>query len=105
MADTDQTLTGTTDANGNCTLTFIPKNRQNWRVDQCSGYAPDVGGSAQCVIYRDYVFVCEVVPQAFATEPPSINVRNGSKFRVVWSSCLPNKSVQATIFYDDGNPS
>ena len=102
MARDDQTKTGTIPASGTLSLTFVPTRSQRWDVLSCSINAPNVGGSAVGRIFRDSQFVSFFIAQNDTVEGVSIPVGPGRKFIVQWTGATVGATVQATIWYEDG---
>ena len=102
MALDDRTQTGIIPASGNLTLDFTPDHRQNWRVDSASMNGPDVGASAVGSIFRDTQFVTFFIATADTCEGNPVPLGNGRHFKVKWTGATPGATVQATIWFDDG---
>lgn len=82
-------------------ITWQPKSRQTWVVDQVSVKADTVGGSAACAIYKNSSFITPLVPQGdAAVGPPPITLQPNDKLRVRWTSGTANEPIEATIIYD-----
>lgn len=97
-------VTGVTDANGDLTLTFIPRGGQPWRITQVTNKMPG-GAGALCELDINGDFVSPLVPtgdaavgEPFWWSPP------GTPVEVKWTGATAGAGQTGTmvVIYDDG---
>lgn len=110
MARADFSVSGVVGAAGTAVLTFRPYGRRTNVVDQVSHSgalkgATSVGASALAILYKNGRFISRTIATGGTIDgPPPVTVQGADVLTLEYTGAVVGAAVEATFFFDDGQP-
>lgn len=110
MAITEETVSGVIAANGTAVLRWAPYHRQTFILQQVSHSGQlknsvSVGASCLAILYKNGRFISRTIATGGTIDgEPFIKVMGNDVVTLEYTGGVVGAGVEATFFYDDGNP-